>query len=122
MIQSFDIRVLKYWHTKHPDVRLALLIENLKTINENLTELGFVPDVYSPEFHLLDKNEIIFLHGKIPTREVKTGKKQTKLRVIPWTVNEEIDMKELKEMNVDGIITDYPDRARKLKLTLNGKK
>jgi len=122
VIQSFDMRVLKYWHTKHPDVRLALLIENLKTINENLTELGFVPDVYSPEFHLLDKNEIIFLHGKIPTREVKTGKKQTKLRVIPWTVNEEIDMKELKEMNVDGIITDYPDRARKLKLTLNGKK
>ncbi|MBS1680591.1 MAG: glycerophosphodiester phosphodiesterase [Bacteroidetes bacterium] len=122
VIQSFDMRVLKYWHQKHPQVRLALLIENLKTINENLSDLGFVPDLYSPEFHLLDKNEIIFLHGKTPTRETKSTNNLARLRVVPWTVNEEIDMKELKEMGVDGIITDYPDRAKKLKLSLNGKK
>ncbi|MEY4931397.1 MAG: hypothetical protein RI909_2121, partial [Bacteroidota bacterium] len=28
VIQSFDFRVLKYWHEKYPEVRLAALVEN----------------------------------------------------------------------------------------------
>ena len=36
------------------------------------------------------------------------------LRVIPWTVNDPADMAKLIDMNVDGLITDYPDRARKV--------
>ena len=121
IIQSFDLRVLKYWHKKHPDIKLALLVENLNSIGENLSELGFVPDVYSPEYKLLDKNEVITLHSRTPSREVKSGNKIGRVRVIPWTVNDEKEMTELYEMGVDGIITDYPDRARKLKLTLNGR-
>jgi glycerophosphoryl diester phosphodiesterase len=39
--------------------------------------------------------------------------------VIPWTVNEENEMLAFKGMGVDGFITDYPDRARKYKMTLN---
>ncbi|PRP91054.1 Glycerophosphoryl diester phosphodiesterase [Enhygromyxa salina] len=31
------------------------------------------------------------------------------MQVIPWTVNEEARMRELIELGVDGIITDYPD-------------
>lgn len=34
------------------------------------------------------------------------------LRVIPWTVNNPPDMEALIDMKVDGLITDYPDRAR----------
>ncbi len=37
-----------------------------------------------------------------------------KLKVIPWTVNEPADMERLIAMGVDGIITDYPDRLRKV--------
>lgn len=37
------------------------------------------------------------------------------LQVIVWTVNEVEDMKRLVEMGVDGIITDYPDRALALR-------
>jgi glycerophosphoryl diester phosphodiesterase len=36
------------------------------------------------------------------------------LRVVPWTVNDPGDMAHLIDMNVDGLITDYPDRARKM--------
>lgn len=121
IIQSFDLRVIRHWHKKYPDVKLALLIENLKTIGENMNELGFVPDIYSPDYKLLDKNEVITLHSRTPSRELKPGKKMGRVRVIPWTVNDEKEMNELKEMGVDGIITDYPDRARKLKLTLRPK-
>ena len=106
VIQSFDFRVLKYWHKKYPAVRLAALVENLKSIDSNLEALGFNPSIYSPYFKLLNKEKVNYLH-------------KLKIRVIPWTINEESDMLAFKGMGVDGFITDYPDRARKYKMTLN---
>lgn len=106
VIQSFDFRVLRYWHEKYPDVRLAALVMNQKSVDENLTDLGFIPSIYSPYYKLIARDDVKNLHEK-------------KVRVIPWTVNEEKDMLSLKGMNVDGFITDYPDRAAKFKRTLN---
>ena len=34
------------------------------------------------------------------------------LRVLPWTVNDPVDMAALLDAGADGLITDYPDRAR----------
>lgn len=106
IIQSFDFRVLKYWHAKYPHVRLAALVENLKTIDENVKELGFVPAIYSPDYKLLSKSEIKHCH-------------ELGMKVIPWTVNDKTEMLELKAWNVDGFITDYPNRAKEYKMTLN---
>jgi glycerophosphoryl diester phosphodiesterase len=106
VIQSFDFRVLKYWHEKHPEVRLAALVENKESIDENLNNLGFIPAIYSPYFKLINREDVKNLHNK-------------KVRVIPWTVNEPGDMLSLKGMDVDGFITDYPDRAAKFKRTLS---
>ena len=106
VVQSFDFRVLKYWHKKYPSIRLALLVENTKSIDSNLTKLGFKPSVYSPYFKLMSKEKVNYLHKQ-------------KIRVIPWTVNEVSEMLSLKGMGVDGFITDYPDRAKKYKMTLN---
>jgi glycerophosphoryl diester phosphodiesterase len=36
------------------------------------------------------------------------------LKVLPWTVNDPADMARLMDMGVDGVITDYPDRLRKV--------
>jgi glycerophosphoryl diester phosphodiesterase len=109
VIQSFDFRVLKYWHEKHPEVRLAALVENLNTIDENIKALGFTPSIYSPEFTLLSKSEIKRCHD-------------LKMRVIPWTVNDKKEMEELRAWGVDGIITDYPDSAKVLGYTLKSVK
>ena len=108
VIQSFDVRVLKYFHTKYPHVRLALLVENTRSIDSNLKSLGFKPSIYSPYFKLLTRDRVKYL-------------KDQKIRVIPWTVNEVEDMLRLKAWGVDGIITDYPDRAAANKLTLRQK-
>lgn len=105
VIQSFDFRVLQYWHTKYPQVRLSALVENLKSVEANLHELGFDPNVYSPYYKLINKEKIAYLHRR-------------KIRVIPWTVNEHKDMLQLRGMGADGFITDYPNRARKYKMTL----
>jgi glycerophosphoryl diester phosphodiesterase len=109
VIQSFDFRVLKYWHEKHPEVRLAALVENLHTIDENIKDLGFVPAIYSPEYRLLSKGEIRRVH-------------ELGMRVIPWTINDKKEMEELKSWGVDGLITDYPNLARELGYTLKSPK
>jgi len=106
VIQSFDFRVLKYWHQKYPEIRLAALVENTKSIDANLADLGLKPSTYSPNFKLLNRDKVKYLH-------------QQRIRVIPWTVNEISDMLSLKGMGVDGLITDYPDRARRYKHTLS---
>jgi glycerophosphoryl diester phosphodiesterase len=97
---------LKYWHEKHPEIRLSALVGNTKSIDTNLEQLGFFPSVYSPQFKLIDKAKVQYLHTK-------------KIRVIPWTVNEIHDMLVLKGMGVDGLITDYPNRTRRFRMTLN---
>lgn len=103
VIQSFDFRVLKYWHNKYPDIRLSALISNTKTVEANLRALGFNPSVYSIHYKLLTKAKVDYL-------------RKLNIRVIPWTVNETEDMKKMLEWKVDGFITDYPDRAAGLGL------
>lgn len=111
IIQSFDFRVLRYIHKQYPNVRLAALVENNKSIDTNLADLGFIPEIYSPYYKLLNTERLKYLHSKkIP--QTKNGKK---LRIIPWTVNEIKDMQAMKKMGVDGIITDYPNRAKSVK-------
>ncbi len=106
VIQSFDFRVLKYWHKTYPEVRVAVLVDNDESIDQNLANLGFKPAIYSPYYKLLNGEKVAYL-------------RKLKIRVIPWTVNEESEMLVFKGMGVDGFITDYPDRARKYKMTLN---
>lgn len=108
IIQSFDVRVLQYWHKTWPQVRLAFLVENQKTPEQNLQELGFTPSVYSPHFRLLSP-------------EIIQQLKSAGMRVIPWTVNERADMQRLRTWGVDGLITDYPDRAAELGMSLRRK-
>ncbi len=105
-LQSFDFGVLKYWHLqtknlKYQKIKLAALVANMKGIEANLQDLGFDPDIYSPYFKLLDNEKVAFLHSK-------------NISVIPWTVNEIADMKTVIDYRVDGLITDYPNRAKGL--------
>ncbi len=104
-IQSFDFRVLRYFHETYPEVTLAALVENDRGINGNLDELGFNPDIYSCYHKLLDQEKIEILQNK-------------KILVIPWTVNEIADMEQLYDWGVDGLITDYPNRFWESKISM----
>jgi glycerophosphoryl diester phosphodiesterase len=46
------------------------------------------------------------------TPELTAESRALGLVVIPWTVNEAADIERMLEFGVDGLITDYPDRAR----------
>jgi len=101
-IQSFDVRTLHYLHATYPSYKTVLLVENKMSIAKNLKLLGFQPDVYSPEFVLLNKKKVEQLHQK-------------NIKVIPWTINQKDDMQRIIGYGVDGIITDYPNRYYELK-------
>ncbi|MBL0931084.1 MAG: glycerophosphodiester phosphodiesterase [Alphaproteobacteria bacterium] len=48
------------------------------------------------------------------TPEIVAEAKALGLTVIPWTVNDPTEMARLIDMKIDGLITDYPDRAKAL--------
>lgn len=97
IIQSFDPRPLRIINGRYPEITTAWLIEERTTVDSTLDFLGFRPDIISPQHSWLDTSFINTAH-------------RDSIRVIPWTVNEQMRASELIEMGVDGIITDYPDR------------
>jgi glycerophosphoryl diester phosphodiesterase len=98
IIQSFDIRTLQYLHQNYPTIKTALLVEEpfTKSLAFRLKELGFIPTIYSPHYALV-------------TPLLVKQCKDIGMQLIPWTVNDKATITKLKNMGVDGIITDYPN-------------
>ncbi len=69
--------------------------EDKRTLETQLKALRYKPGIYSPHFSLVTYQLIERLH-------------QLKIKVMPWTVNDATQIKILKDMGVDGIITDDP--------------
>lgn len=103
-IQSFDIRTLQYLHKKNKYIKTALLVEDFdkKTFTEQIAELGFTPTIYSPNYTLVNA-------------ELIQSCKQNKVHILPWTVNDLPTIQKLKDMGVDGVISDFPDLFAGLK-------
>lgn len=104
-IQSFDVRTLQYLHEKYPKVKTALLIDEKIDFEVNLAQLGFKPTVYGPYAVLVGKGLVDRCH-------------EAGVKIVPWTVNSEKDMKYLIGLGVDGVVTDYPNLYKKVKESL----
>lgn len=105
-LQSFDFNILKQLNiinkkSRKPCFFISVLIEPSENneIDFNLENLGFIPDIWSPYFLQVTESRLKLLHDK-------------GIKLIPWTVNKVVDMQKMKELGCDGLITDYPDRAR----------
>ena len=100
-IQSFDPRSLLAVNELDKTIMTAYLIENINPFEENMAKLDFLPTIYSPYFQLVTDTLVEQVHQK-------------GMDLIPWTVNQAEDMKRLKVLGVDGIITDYPNLVQGL--------
>ncbi|MCC6609556.1 MAG: glycerophosphodiester phosphodiesterase [Burkholderiales bacterium] len=116
-IQSFDWRTLKVVQAKAPEIATVYLsaadtippggADSPWTAGVHLRDHGSVPAmvkaaggaIWSPPFGELAPALVAEAH--------RLG-----LAVIPWTVNAPADIERLLDFGVDGIISDYPDRAR----------
>ncbi|WP_291727641.1 glycerophosphodiester phosphodiesterase family protein [Bernardetia sp.] len=101
LVESFDVNILNELHRQTQNIetkfQIGFLVENKFSLEENLSKLQFMPNVYVPYYRLLTKKKIQELH--------KLG-----LKVFTWTVNDTKKMQQLKNWGVDSIITDFPNR------------
>lgn len=100
-LQSFDVRILEEVKKQEPKMKLALLVDYDESISKKLNSLSFSPEIISPYFRILSKEKV--------RKYQKEG-----FQIIPWTVNQEKHLQRMIDYEVDGIITDYPDRLIKL--------
>jgi len=97
IVQSFDPRTLHYVMEAYPETTIALLIESNPDFEHNLEQFGSIPDIYSPNYFLVN-------------RELMEFARDNNMKVIPWTSNDRTSMGQLLGLGVDGIITDYPNQ------------
>ncbi|MFC5284418.1 glycerophosphodiester phosphodiesterase family protein [Pedobacter alpinus] len=96
IIQSFDKRTLQIIHQKHPEIKTAFLVAQKNTYEAYISDLGFKPFILSPAYKIVDEELVQKCH-------------QNNIKIIPWTVNTLEEIKQMKSLGVDGIITDYPN-------------
>lgn len=101
IVQSFDVRPLQELRKMPVKLPIALLVGNKDGIEKSIGRLGFNPDTYSPHFSLIDEATVKYC-------------RERNIKIVPWTVNEITDLERMKNFDLDGIITDYLDRAVKI--------
>jgi glycerophosphoryl diester phosphodiesterase len=101
IVQSFDVRALKYVKEIDSTITRSYLIEeklpNIDILINTSKKLGV--KIISPDYKLIDK--------KIVKKLQENG-----FEVLPWTINDISALKQNIEYGVDGIITDYPIQMR----------
>ena len=100
-VQSFDVRPLQEIKKRWPKQELALLVGLKEPVEKSIERLGFKPESFSPHFSLVDQSIVDYCTAN-------------KIKLVPWTVNEIADLEKMKQFKLDGIITDFPDRAAKV--------
>lgn len=125
VLQSFDWRALKEVQRQAPKITTSFL-----TVDQNwMSNLQTGVAGPSPWLNGLDMDSFegsaaraikaaggdiwSAFHREVDAETIKQAH-QLGLSVNVWTVNETSRMHELIEMGVDGIITDYPDRLRRV--------
>ena len=98
-IQSFDFRTLAVVQREAPEIRTAYLTSDQRgeTVPKNVHASRGA--IWSPNYQDLDPAAL-------------AAARALGLIVIPWTVNEPAEIARVLAMNVDGMISDYPDRVR----------
>ncbi|MEX1135373.1 MAG: glycerophosphodiester phosphodiesterase family protein [Balneolales bacterium] len=99
IVQSFDPATLIAMRDIDPDVTQAMLVsEEEQGVELYIKILGYTPEILSPNYELVTPELVADVHGH-------------GMAIIPWTINKTEEMIRLLDMGVDGIITDYPNRA-----------
>lgn len=102
IVQSFDREALKRFHELLPSIPIGVLVKHsgMKIItNKNLKSFASYVSYVNPKITMVNKRIIkrIHHHG---------------FKTIIWTVNKKNDLKKLKNLHVEGIISDFPDLSQ----------
>jgi glycerophosphoryl diester phosphodiesterase len=97
IIQSFDFGSVRRMHTLLPDIPVAVLIhaDQHPLTDKTLDELASYASSINISHDLLDEALVRKIHDR-------------NRKVMAWTIRNDRDMERMKELGVDGIITDFP--------------
>lgn len=109
-VQSFVLEVLPEIKKINPEIKTSALFAPSKS-----DYLLLMFGLSSPRNTIIKKTkqvkaEIISPYYEYINEEFIYSCRESKIKVIPWTVNDTDLMKKLILVGVDGIISDYPDR------------
>ncbi|WP_304200761.1 glycerophosphodiester phosphodiesterase family protein [Flavobacterium alvei] len=96
LVSSFDWKMLEEVQLLNPKIRIGVLTEESVDL-----ALAFAKKIkaYSihPDYRLLTKENVALMQ-------------ENEFEVYPWTVNPKEDIQKIKSFNVNGIISDFPDK------------
>jgi glycerophosphoryl diester phosphodiesterase len=95
MVHSFDMESMKRFHQLMPDIQVGVLIKR-RINDQKLKEIAEFASFLNPKQTILNT--------QLQMRIQKHG-----MRVFTWTVNNKKQIRMFKMMQVDGIISDFPD-------------
>ena len=98
-IQSFDWRTLQVVEGEAPAIATVYLTGRRREGSQPRAVHAAGGRIWSPNFLEMDSAALVEARA-------------LGLRVIPWTVNEPAAIERMLDFGVDGLITDFPDRAR----------
>jgi glycerophosphoryl diester phosphodiesterase len=98
IVSSFNWAELEKFRFVDQDIAVGILVSQSMSISEAI-EFGKKINAHAihPNYNLLDKKTV---------KKIKNNG----FKIFTWTVNDKNDIDLMKELNVDGIISDYPDR------------
>ncbi|HWS59943.1 MAG TPA: glycerophosphodiester phosphodiesterase family protein [Flavobacterium sp.] len=96
LVSSFDWKMLVDIQLVNPKIRIGVLTE--ESIEDTLA-FAKKTNAFSihPDYRLLTKDNVALMQ-------------ENGFKVFPWTVNSIEDIHKIKSFNVNGIISDFPDR------------
>lgn len=96
LVSSFDWNALKEVRSLNSKIPIGILTHT--DLDLAMAFAKFIKaEAIHPHFHLLTKENTLQMQNE-------------GLKVFPWTVNEIEDIQKMKSFNVNGIISDFPDR------------
>jgi glycerophosphoryl diester phosphodiesterase len=95
-IMSFDKQILEEIHVKDPSYPLIYLTYLPKSPHFFLNKLNFKPFALGMFHATINKRKVNSLH-------------EQHVKIFAWTVNSIKEKEKFIQMNIDGIITDFPD-------------
>ncbi|CAM3964152.1 glycerophosphodiester phosphodiesterase [Flavobacterium weaverense] len=96
LISSFDWNALQQVRFLSDEIQLGVLTETDLDLAFAFAKFIKAKSIH-PHFHLLNKENVLKIQEK-------------GIQVFPWTVNEVEDIAKIKGYNVNGIISDFPNR------------
>lgn len=96
LVSSFDWKMLVDIQSVNPQIRIGVITED--TLVDAMA-FGKKINAFSihPDYRLLSKEDVALMQ-------------ENGFKVFPWTVNSIEDIQKIKSFNVNGIISDFPDR------------